>query len=709
MQLMSDAVTVLGSRHGIFIEPNAEKAYMIRGGCFPGIPFQLIAGLEIDGKTITLPLSTEEKHFAFHDQDTSPCSMKLTGIDPQTRTKLELTMTSPFQPRNADVSTMPVLDLRLKLSQLTANFRWTGSKKIESPGKIFLSIQCDDFNCVRTEANSLHFSFQAPLHTNRRAEQVDAYSEQNDAIVTHKGTIEEQRITAEYTPDSVEAEIHASWCAYSEKTLRIHGQAVPFKYMDNFANLESVISHVKENPDEVHQNAENVDRILQSADFSSSTHHLMSTTLHSWMANTWWTKQGDRDWFSVWEGSCYYHSTIDVEYTQTPFYLNVWPELLKIELNNWPDFVTPGENVLERQAQGTIVFMHDMGALHEIDTTRYNHYMPVEENTNYILMSYAYWKRTGDDSTIRKHARTIKGALDFLLACDTTGNGVPDMGMANTIDDASPAVQFGKEQVYLAVKTLASLDVGTEILNLTGDNENTEQYLNTARKIASVIKEKGWSQDHFVTLLDKSTHGVVNSWNKRKFEGDKLPGWDSAHIYTANGLALLDMVGRKTMIDDDLLKKDLINATQSCMCKFGCKHSAYGQKEGERTIGEGGETLQTNKRGWISMNILRDISALYRGIDFRHLTDRYWDYQVLVNSQGPFMFFETFNGNNLMCYPRGIAIFGLYDAITGLTIDMTENNIQSAPLNKLVQAPMLLTADWQNGTADMIGGENSNL
>ncbi|MGI6543665.1 MAG: glutaminase domain-containing protein [Limnochordia bacterium] len=300
-----------------------------------------------------------------------------------------------------------------------------------------------------------------------------------------------------------------------------------------------------------------------------------------------------------------------MEYTQAPFYLAVWPELLGLQLDIWPRFTHDGEIVLGERGKGTVMFSHDIGCVTDIDRQRYHHHMPVEENTNYILLSYAYWRRSGDHSRVRRHADVIRSAMEFLRHCDTTGNGVPDMGMANTIDDASPAVQFGKEQTYLAVKTMAALQVGVEMLDSVGQGAVCEPYRSQVEKILQVLEEKGWQDDHFVTLLDPRADAIKDPWSGKMItDVRKVPGWDAAHIYTTNGLALLDMIGRATGMDEERLRQDLRVATKRCMSKYGCRHSDY-LPPSTSSSDEGG-VGRAAKVGWISMNMMRDMTAFYR-------------------------------------------------------------------------------------------------
>lgn len=704
MQLMSDVLTVLGSRHGLFIEPNARKCHVVRHGVFPGIPCQIRAGLTVNGATFFLPLCAEGDLFAFHDQDMTPCTLKLTGIHPDTATKLELTVRIPFRPRDAVFSTTPVIDLELCARPLGANYRWQQSVPIKGMGEIFLEISSPGFSEQVSGKHEIHWrtNLTAPED---QAVGVPAQADpavMHDALIAHRGIVDGTRLTSRFRDGDLEnASIHASWCTYSEPAMRIRGIAAPFKYTDQFRNLDAVTAWAHSHPRAVANNAEIVDGIFGRHNLAPSVGNLMANSLHSWLANTWWVLDGGKDAFSVWEGSCYYHSTVDVEYTQTPFYLSVWPELLGIELDQWPDFTVDGAAMLGEKAAGTLVFMHDMGQMCEIDTTRYDHPMPVEENSNYILMSYAYWRRSGDDSRVRRHADTIRRALEFIAACDTTGNGVPDKGMANTIDDASLAVQFGKEQIYLAVKAMAAFDVGTEMLRHAGLKAD---FSGNAAAIAGVIDRNGWLKDHFVTLLDKSGGGVINSWNNAEMQDDVIPGWDAAHIYTANGIVLLDMLGRKVDLDEDRLRQDLRVATERCLDKYGCRHSEHGGSANSYAegIGEGGVGMPTGRIGWVSMNMLRDMAAFYRGVDLRALSERYWQFQVLTNTQGPHAFFETFNGNNLMCYPRGIAVFGYFEALAGARIDRVAGKFSVNPLSDQIRVPLPAFADWETGRVPLV-------
>ena len=703
MQLMSDAVTVLGSRHGLFVDPCARRAWAIRGEQHPGREIQFLAGVRMDGRIIMLPLSGQGERFEFCDQDMTPTSLKLTGIDGESRLKLELTVRTPLRPRDAAFSTTPVLDMELRLTRLPSAFRWCQPRKEPLTGEAFLKISCDDFVPVEAAGDELRWTWEAVCLANRsEAQSAKPPARQDDCLLALRGEVRDGEVVIPFdTAGGLDGcVIRAAWCTFSEPMMDVQGEPAPFKYTERFAGLDDVLAWARANPAAIADNTAKVDGVFAESNCSAAVNHLLAQTLHAWLADSWWTLDRGADFFTVWEGSCYYHSTVDVEYTQAPLYLAVWPELLGIQLDAWPRFVTDGSGVLGEAGRDLVIFMHDVGQMTTANGTMYNHPMPVEENTNYVLMSYAYWRRSGDFSRARRHAEVIEKALRFVAACDTTGNGVPDVGMANTIDDASPAVQFGREQVYLAVKAMAALDVGADLLDKAGRKEHCEAFRRQSQKIAGVLHEKGWAGDHFVTLLDGSSHGVVDPWTGKAFEGDRIPGWDAAHIYTANGLALLDMVGRGVGIDEMRLREDLHVATRRCMEKFGCRHSDYVPQE-TGSAGEGG-TGHPPRVGWIAMNMMRDIAAFYRGVDLRYLAGGYWDFQTLTNTQGPWLFFETFGGNNLMQYPRGVAIFGYFDALGGVRLDRVTGEVCVAPMSDQLRLPVLPLADWNAGRAPRI-------
>jgi hypothetical protein len=706
---MCDPICVLGSRHGLFLDPVNRQVRLLRFNMSHSDQvLQIRAGAVINGVEHVLPLCHDGQPFRFFDQRLSPCTVAIMGIDPETAIKVKLTFVTPFRPRDAAFSTIPVLGLRLEAELLAGHFRWTGTKDRPAAVELFLELAGEGIQVEPASNGSLALRFTSMANTveNKQTHTPAAVIPfpQEDRLVPLSGRLQGTRFTqtvsldtkAEHTP------LTLAWCTHSEPVLEVMGRRHPFRYTRQFKNLGAVCDWAAVHGAELFENAARVDGIVGNNNLSKSTNDLLAQTLHSFLANSWWVDREDKEWFSVWEGNCFFHSTVDVEYTQAPFYLAVWPELLGLELDQWTAYSKDGSLTVGERGKGTLFLSHDCGQHTVANAQVYPHEMEVEETTNYLILLYAHWRRTGDDRLVREKVEFVEKYLAFLQAADTTGNHIPDKGVANTVDDASPAIQFGREQVYLAVKTMAAFACGSHLLRAAGRVRAADALEPIVTAIRARMETDGWQDDHYVTLLDKSGKGIINPWTHEAMTLETVPGWDSAHIYTENGLALLDMVGLDLGLSPERLQTDLRVATTQCLREYGCVHSAYSSTimvTGPGAEGLAGAALSP---GWISMNMLRDIAAFYRGVDLRALVDRYWQWQVTVNTQEPKGFFETFNGNNLHIYPRGVAIWGYFDALAGLVIDKAAGvDLESRPFTQ-IRVPRLLDADWAAGTCPVI-------
>ncbi|MCF7837343.1 MAG: DUF4965 domain-containing protein [Candidatus Marinimicrobia bacterium] len=520
-----------------------------------------------------------------------------------------------------------------------------------------------------------------------------AHAEQWVALTgARRGRRIERRVRLEAA--ATDRRLDVAWCAWQQPVLEVRGEPWPFRYHQRHGSLEAVTGWARREGAAIFENAARVDALVARNNCGPAVNHLLAQTLHAWLANTWWVQRGRRQLFTVWEGNCHFHSTVDVEFTQAPFYLAVWPELLGLELDAWPRYARSGRRTLGTAGRGTRYLTHDMGRGIQVGQPRYPHEMEVEETANYILLLFAHWRRTGDPRRIRRHAGTAEQFLRFLAACDSTGDGVPDRGVANTIDDAAPAIQYGRKQTYLAVKTLAAFATGAVLMQETGRAPAAALCRRQARRIRATLRARGWQRDHFVTLLDPRADGVVNPWTGRPIALATLPGWDAAHIYTANTLPLLDMVGFSIGLDEQRVVQDLQNATARCLREYGCAHSDHTGPtlDGQTGAAQDGLAGAALRPGWISMNILRDLAALRRGLDLRALSERYWEWQTLTNTQEPRLFFETFNGNNLAFYPRGVAVWGWFEALTGQVTDRVRGLHRRRPPWPQAVAPDLFHA-----------------
>lgn len=690
MQLMSDALAVTGSRHGVFFEPHRRACALLRFAPFHARPsFHLRAGLRVGGREVIFPLAplAGAEDFSFVDQRTTPCSVGFIGLDSASGLKVRLTVTAPFRPGDSKFSTTPVLLFSLAVELLGGQFRWEAQATPPKKTEVFLEVTDGLFAYEEQGRDALDLVFDA---TNSRPttgpewfKGIGEAVPQRDRLVAIAGKRQGRRFLQDISPHTAKTSpsLTVAWCTWSAATLRVRGETVPFRYQASFADLDAVARWARKSAGEIAVNASRIDTILTDHNLGPAAAHLLAYTLHSWAINTWWCTLPDgRDWFSVWEGNCHFHSTVDVEFTQAPFYLTLWPELLRIELDLWPEFAKDGQLCLGARGRGTKFMSHDCGAFGVADGQVYPHEMEIEETANYLLMAFAYWRRTGDGSLVKKHSSTLDALIRFLIAADTTGNGVPDQGVANTIDDGSPAVQFGKEQTYLAVKTLAALETGALLLADPCFKGTALAARAQARRLRQTFTKNSWAGDHFTVLLQKGGT-LKDPWSGKEKHWESIPGWDAPHIYTANTLPILDMVGYDLKLNAAKVKQDLKFATARCLREYGCAHTDFNHDAQQALVAAANAGLAGAARnpGWISMNMLRDLAALYRGLDHTALFERYWEWQVATNTRETHLFFETFGGNHLHFYPRGVALWGVFDAVNGLALDRIQKLRRSQP------------------------------
>lgn len=124
MHLLSDIICAFGSRIGIGVYPADKTAYFMRNGRFPGIPMKLEVGVRLDGHEYMLPLAPGGEAFSFVEQEMTPTTLTLTGIDAARALSVQLTLTSLFRPQDVRFSTTPAVLVDVRVKRLKTRFRW---------------------------------------------------------------------------------------------------------------------------------------------------------------------------------------------------------------------------------------------------------------------------------------------------------------------------------------------------------------------------------------------------------------------------------------------------------------------------------------------------------------------------------------------------------------------------------------------------------
>ena len=163
-------------------------------------------------------------------------------------------------------------------------------------------------------------------------------------------------------------------------------------------------------------------------------------------------------------------NTVDVMFPAMPFFLYANPELLRYNL----------EPLFQNQEAGFYpngYSMHDLGT-HYPNATGHvegdDECMPVEESGNMILMSYAYYKFSGNSGFLQQHYAKLQQFASYLIQFSLTpGNQL------STDDFAGQLVN----QTNLAIKGIIGISAMSHVSSLANDPSNSQNYSTTASNL----------------------------------------------------------------------------------------------------------------------------------------------------------------------------------------------------------------------------------
>jgi len=690
-----------------------------------------VFGVQVGDLIVSLPFDDRLQHFSAIRQTETMTALSYECSSPELPVTVRFTWRAPFYPQDVKLSVAPYLTLEVEVTgndpapqsgriiigrslpvgEPMKAYAQEGLMGLRRSAEVF-EIPTEEHWVVDEPAAFRYYTTDLPLGEAPPPSSAPLRRDADDRQVLP--VIWDQPyggLTWDFTVAPGETRscriVYVGWV--DEPVQSVRGVPHRFKYHQFFNSPDEVARYAFEQWDEVEARCEAFERIFAEMTVPEALKQFLAFATHSYLVNTWWTVSPEGgDWFTVWEGCCQLQSTVDVEYNIAPFYLTLWPDLLRMELDEWAGHIEDG------------VLSHDMGVGLEVDGMAYWHPMEIEENTNYVLLLDAYWRQTGDDRTVRRHYESVRELLEWVTAADTDADGFPEQGLYNTIDQGSPAIQYAPDQVYLAVRTIAAYTAGARMAELVGEPEDAAQWAARASLTARTLAEEGWLEDHYVVALNQHNRpqqvapapvttepldegippmiddaGEVMDY--QPIGGDytgggytptpqqPLTGWDSYSIYTTNGLVYPMRSGLPVAgLDLDLLRRDLRAASGETMGEYGSPHTSH------------------ENNMWVSQNIWRDIAAAYLGIDYIDNIERYWALQLYINTHKFGSFTDVYvydrDSTSLDYYPRGVAAYGLINALAGLQYDAVEGVVSIAPLRTPLRLPLTMFADWQAGS-----------
>ncbi len=707
MQLMTWPFARLGSRFGFLFEPGHRRVMHSALGRFLDEPLDLAVGLiEPDGTERVFPFTQEGSVLYNCEQFERMNSVTFRGYSESCGLRLELNFHSPFYPQNEKLCLMPAVFVELRA-------HWTGhvrlrtfNKRIEQV-RLFVRLKRPNTQIdINDGGIDLNYEMSlSPRYMASCGNDTDQGSTENvvEDSPAPQASVKEriQSLNADVEPVygedgsvglTLELPVvepgHGTkwrlvWGAHSkDQILNVSGKEAYFRYTEYWPRLEAVMKWAVDQRDDHLALSRRFEKLFEQVPLNRAQWHLLINAFHSFMSNTFWCDLADgTQFFSVWEGNFMYHNTLDVAYNSSLFYFTLWPDLLRMQLERWVEHCT------EHPESGGLVMNHDMGRGIRVEGQAYDHPMPVEENSNFLLLLQAYVHWTGDAGPARRHDETVHRLAEYLHWTDTNNTGFPAEGTANTLDDAAHVVQYAAGQTYLAIKRTTAMDAAVDMLERAVDPSAHQEVIEKCRlaaaEAAPKIERAAWLEDHYAVCVNPEAGGVEDGYTRQQVDTNEYTGWDDYSIYTTNGLLLPLMIAQPVAFDKDRLTEDIQNSHRETLRAYGCAHSS---------------SDYDNIR--ISQNLWRDLTARYLKAEIWGLDTRYWDLLLNANT-GPhsFGFCDTYLPNEICFHPRGVTAFGHLLAGPRLVIDRLDNKYISVypDRHRPARWPLLPLADWSAG------------
>lgn len=699
MTLMTRNLSTFGSRFSVIFDPYHRMIKHGVLGMFLERESELICGVETSGKPESyLPLSSKPNRFDAVYSTATMNSITYHGINTDSGYDLTCTFTSPFSPHDEKLMVAPFFYVDVKVERRIRPHNLKGVKKNIEKGALHFGIQGDGLQ-LHPHDHTIDLNYD--IHTSSRFVQGDFARTLQLHLMKDQQKIENFANTERLWNADADCQdgglfvlpfdftqqdaftFQFIWAAFNtDDFIKVNGKTHQLLYTSHFSTLDDVIAYAHEHREAILHKSHFFDETIEASSLSRSWKDFISFTYQSYKLNTLYTiDRNASKSFTVWEGNCMYNATLDVEYNNGLFYYTLCPSLLPIQFEQWAA-TESGEGFID----------HDLGEGYQIKRAKYAHPMKVEENCNFILMLYAHCITQNDMQVAKQHFDTMKRLIDFMIAADTTGNGIPNLGTDNTIDDAVPAIQNAKEQTYLAIKTACTYQCFAKLCDHLGEEPYKHKVLLQAEKIMQTVDSELWLDDHYGVCLDTSQEGYRAFLTDEILQGPML-GKDSYSIYAENGLLYPLLCGfMPNYLNTARLRQNIFQSYMACDAQYGCHHS------------------NDSDSIWFSQNMWRDFTAAYLGHDLLDNVDKYWDFQKMMNTNGQSkLYIDTYGENALWHYPRGLTSIGVLYAMLRLQINRLSQTICIRPLRTTLRMPLPMFADWQQSRMPWVVVDNKDV
>lgn len=419
-------------------------------------------------------------------------------------TKVKLTITSPFAPSktendpNLKLSHAPFFYLTLEYQNLT--------DISQTPN---LKILINSYQNQQINQNTNRVYFNDPIRKDGKLS-LD-FPATNTQVITwnqHGGIQWIPSISPHQT--QIITGIYAGFIPNPVITDSSDPQAyIPhvFRYTEWFKSVDDVIDYAFTYQEEIIQKTNRFESQLKQQLPNPKQYWLAAQAFHSYLGNTWLVQpqnQPNHFRFLVWEGEFKYINTVDVAHEHGVLEGKFIPWAIRSELDQW-------QKSVQRDDYGPVI-PHDIGKRLDIFNRQtygvsgmFPSAMPVEENANFILLSYWYWFQTQDDAYIKRQLPFLMDLFSSLVARDTNHNGLADIVGTTTYDNpGNLSLLKAPDNVYLSIKQFAAYVSLAHLLHITGSTTQVAQVESEATKILTSLQSYYASHQSLPITLDAS-------------------------------------------------------------------------------------------------------------------------------------------------------------------------------------------------------------
>lgn len=488
---------------------------------------------------------------------------------------------------------------------------------------------------------------------------------------------------AKLAPRSTDTKVYVLAGHYQGKVMEYvpSHQDLTFYYLKYWKNIDEVLAYGR---------AEQVNNLNATAKFESILSTSKATPEEKWVAAlTFRTDlansfllQGAKDGiarFYLTEGRFRHMNTIDVAHeTETVAIFCPWR--LKLQLEQWTDYLATKEvqvpsgrrlNVVKDNLEGVSAsefgpyLYHDVGNfpyVYAAEGYDFGPVMPIEENSNFTLLLYYYWKLTGDRAFMQRHAGLVAVLLQSMMNRDSNGNGVADYAFGWSSYDVSEAIKRSPENLYLGVKQLCAYACGAELLEASvwkatrpkntalksTDEDGTTLDGNGKALFEKSIMDNEYLRKRQATQFNKEAETILATLQATMKQFGYLPvsldqsfeGWNQHSVVISDGLYLPALAGSQSPV----LKQAATLLEQNYQKALSTSRTPYGIK-----LSDGEEVT------WFSKIMVGDVVSSYwfnkaessARYTYNWNRDNHQAYQ-----DGAFSLEKPWPGN---WYPRGVS------------------------------------------------------